>query len=206
MFSKSNNFTQQYLSDYDLITKYCLTNLYSKPKIKSICITFPLKNIYQAFEESNNAKKNINLQVKSILFIYLFSTVIPFINNKVKISKTGEKEMIFMFKIKITNKIEIYQFLISLCVENFMNLLNSELSLKSIFTHTPVQIAKTSFNYKISVPASIYFELSNNLFITLLGINPKEILMNFHFKIISSLKKMNTQKLLQNLPLFWIND
>jgi len=62
-------------------------------------------------------------------------------------------------------------------------------------------------NFNIKCPGSVFFEMDHFLNTTLININSKEFFISLNFLIKNSkqLTSINTNNLIKNLPLFWIN-
>ena len=202
-FSHSN-----YLSNYDLITKYNLTSTHLTPKIKNITIDFSLASFLKAYDFNKLSTNDKEIQIKAFLFFYFLNGSIPFINNKVISSIKGLDKMPesnSALKIKISSSSLINQFLISFFVENWSRVIKEEL--KPLSKIVPVTSLPLLFNLKLSCPASSLFEADTFLTNTITSINSKEFFISLNFLIEKSTKlnSINSLSLIKNLPLFWIN-
>jgi len=208
MTNKNNFITHNYLSDYDLISKFNLKSLHQKPVVKNIVIEFPIKNFIKACDLKNISEKDSDIQLKAFLLFYTFTSSIPFINsNKIKIIKNKniekDNETNYSIKTILSSNESIYNFLISLFIENATNLIKEDI-------HLDTFIAKGAYfnriNYKITLPVSSYYELFNILAVSFPELNPKEFFFHTNFKIESTgVNITNNKSFIKNLPLFWIN-
>ena len=117
-----------YLSDCDLINKYNLQNIYTKPQLKNIVVEFSIKN-----ELNSSVSATIAASV-----LYIITNFYPFVT--VKKSKSNDLNKLkninteYNFKIIFSNKQEINSFLSTLFVENWNTLLLDDFLLM-VFEH-----------------------------------------------------------------------
>jgi len=207
MFLQNNSFQTNYLSKYDLINKYSLTTIYNSPKIDSITLEFSLTNLLKAYDFNKLSVNDKEIQIKAFLFFYLFNGSFPFLNSKkASTIKTSEKsqELNLALKIKISNQNSINQFLFLFFIENWNRFLKEDMNL---FNNQIINNNSKVLNFNIKCPGSVFFEMDHFLNTTLININSKEFFISLNFLIKNSkqLTSINTNNLIKNLPLFWIN-
>jgi len=207
MFLQNNSFQTNYLSKYDLINKYSLTTIYNSPKIDSITLEFSLTNLLKAYDFNKLSVNDKEIQIKAFLFFYLFNGSFPFLNSKkASTIKTSEKsqELNLALKIKISNQNLINQFLFLFFIENWNRFLKEDMNL---FNNQIINNNSKVLNFNIKCPGSVFFEMDHFLNTTLININSKEFFISLNFLIKNSkqLTSINTNNLIKNLPLFWIN-
>ena len=66
MLFPNNFYKDQYLSNYDLITKYNLTSIYDSPKIKSVVLEFSLADFLKGYD-FNKLRKHRTIIIKTSL-------------------------------------------------------------------------------------------------------------------------------------------
>jgi len=207
MFLQNNSSQTNYLSKYDLINKYSLTTIYNSPKINSITLEFSLTNLLKAYDFNKLSVNDKEIQIKAFLFFYLFNGSFPFLNSKkASTIKTSEKsqELNLALKIKISNQNLINQFLFLFFIENWNRFLKEDMNL---FNNQIINNNSKVLNFNIKCPGSVFFEMDHFLNTTLININSKEFFISLNFLIKNSkqLTSINTNNLIKNLPLFWIN-
>ena len=208
MLFPNNFYKDQYLSNYDLITKYNLTSIYDSPKIKSVVLEFSLADFLKGYDFNKLSLNDKEIQIKAFLFFYFFNGSIPFLNTQISsFVKNTEKspDTNMSLKIKISNSNLINQFLFSLFIENWSRFLKDDMKLFS--KNINLKHSSLTFNLNLSCPASTFFEADNFLNHTITSINSKEFFVSINF-LITKPKNLSTISLLpivKNLPLFWIN-
>lgn len=110
-----------YILDCDTALKYNLKNKYEIPKLKKLSFQISLKDVLLASDFINKEAFNKNIQVKSILILYLINSTFPcvsFYNYKnsrfLKDKNSGD----FILRIDISNKKIIEYLLKELCLNN----------------------------------------------------------------------------------------
>ena len=201
-------YKDQYLSNYDLITKYNLKTVHHCPKIKTVTLNFSLADFLKGYDFNKLSLNDKEVQIKAFLFFYFFNGSLPFLNTKISsLVKNSEKspETNMSLKIKISNSNLINQFLFSLFVENWSRFLKEDIKLfpKSI----NLKNSSSIFNLNLICPASTFFEIDTFLNNTITNINPKEFCVSVNFLIEKpkSLNSISVLPIVKNLPLFWIN-
>ena len=88
-----------YLLNCDNLNKFNIKNIYTKPFISKIVLTFPLKNLYSSADILQN---NVNIQIKSILLYYLIFSLQAHINfNKQESIKLSKKVVDGDYSLKV---------------------------------------------------------------------------------------------------------
>ena len=206
--TKYNN----YLSNCDLINKYNLKSVYDTPKLDKIILDFNLVDFLNAIDSSSAKEQtDSNIQIKAFIVFYILTEYASYINfNKslTAIKKLKISENNYSLKISINSFKELDFFLFSFFVENWSKLLLEDYLLfkkqdsLAILEKKPLN---KNFVYSTVVPSNCFFTLDNYFNKTNSGINSKNlnIKINFVFKNLPKIK--NLQKLIKNLPYFWIS-
>jgi len=187
-----------YLSDCDLINKYNLQNIYTKPRLKNIVVEFSIKN-----EINSSVSATIAASV-----LYIITNFYPFVT--VKKSKSNDLNKLkninteYNFKVIFSNKQEINSFLSTLFVENWNTLLLDDFLLfNSKFCET--KIAHEKEILKTKIPLQSFFELETFFSKVITDINPKNLSVNLNFLFSNFIVGQYRKNLIQNLPNFWIS-
>jgi len=196
MFSyQINNSYNEYLSDCDLINKYVLKSLETKPRIKTVLLEFPLQE---------TSEKISDLQLKSYILVNLLVSFLPFISFKnlnSSLNKSMSNSNSCSLKLKLSNSKNINFFFIFLFFET-CNAFNS----KSFCFFKENLNKSQNINFvSLNVPLMLFYEykyLSNKL---LDGVNLSTFLMKIKINFYSNLILKKNINLFKNLPLFWIN-
>lgn len=193
--NKKFNFNNHdYLLDCDLINKYCLKSIYTKPRFKKIVLHFSLNQLFLSGSTNNN------IQVKAFLVFLILFFSSSFINfNNSKLNSTGTN-LEFSLKITLSNNIDINLFLLSLFIENL-----NKLDLSS--SKNKQNIQAKSFSYNFSIPGKFFFDGYDFFFHEIKNINFKDLNIKCSFLIenLSPKDKQNVNKVLKNISLFWLN-
>jgi hypothetical protein len=201
MFNKNSFTKNDYILNCDHLNKYNLKTIYSLPKILSISINLPLKNIIDSSENSSIIKK---YKLKSFFYLYALSSFFPLIqSNFLKVDRNTENKLNLSLKIQYLNQLEINSFLRVLFIENWKKISKSDFKFYDI-KNLKVLIDEKKSMFSVVVPIYFFFEL-NEMFINLFpNLNSKE----FYFTITVILKKdskiLDFKTYIQNLQLFWI--
>ena len=204
MFSKNNFITNGYYSRYDILNKFNLDSLYKLPKIDCIVLEFSLNKFISA-SENTGTEKDVEMQTKSFLLFYNYALCFPFVKScKLKIQKSKSKEVEFNYilKVKFSKEVDFQNFLVSLFVESWPNIISSDLKL---FSTKKIRLDSTFINFQMSIPASTVFDFESIVNNLQLNINSKEFFVNINFIVYSPIYVYDKHKLLKNLPLFWIS-
>ena len=206
--TKYNN----YLSNCDLINKYNLKSVYNTPKLDKIILDFNLVDFLNAIDSSSvKEQTDSNTQIKAFIVFYILTEYTSYINfNKslTAIKKLKISENNYSLKISINNLKELNFFLFSFFVENWSKLLLEDYLLfkkQDSLAILEKNHLNKNFVYSTVVPSNCFFTLDNYFNKTNSGINSKNlnIKINFVFKNLPKIK--NFQKLIKNLPYFWIS-
>lgn len=210
MSSISNNKFNSVFNDYslscDLLNKYNLINIHTRPSLKKIVFHFPLKSFLVNLDNSEN---NLNTQIKSFLMFYTLFSLSSYVNfQKIKVSrgyiKGKDAEGSYSLKVVLTNKNDIDFFLISLFIENFDKLQkeNVLLTKKNLISNISQQ---KNICYNITVPGKIFLEVEEFFEKVVKGNNLKDFNINISFLYSNKTKLLNENKMMKNLSFFWIN-
>ena len=212
MLTKNNFINTQYLSNYDLINKYNLMSIHKIPTIRNIVLEFNLATFLKAFDLNLNKEVTNEVQVKAFLFLYLFSAVLPFINNKkrtvIKIKNKNLNDLAstnYALKMILSNKKEIIALLFTLFIENWSNAIAEEQNFfNKNMTSSSEYLNSKKILFTSFLPVSIFSE-TENLSQMLPGLNTKELDLSINCLIQNPFIVKDYKKFLKNLPLFWIN-
>ena len=206
--TKYNN----YLSNCDLINKYNLKSVYNTPKLDKIILDFNLVDFLNAIDSSSAKEQtDSNIQIKAFIVFYILTEYASYINfNKslTAIKKLKISENNYSLKISINSFKELDFFLFSFFVENWSKLLLEDYLLfkkqdsLAILEKNPLN---KNFVYSTIVPSNCFFTLDNYFNKTNSGINSKNLNIKINFVFKKTPKIKNLQKLIKNLPYFWIS-
>ena len=205
MLTKNNLIKNDYLSNYDAINKYNLKNIYAITKLENIIIEFSLKKFLIASELSLNEEDSI-IQSKAFIFFYLFNSLVPFINsNKLKIIKKQEKEgeSYYSLKIILSNKRDIYNFIFSLFIENWHNVMLEDFKLLKKNDTSNLNL-RSKMLLNCIIPVNIFSEMDTILNM-ISGINSKDFFLNISFLFKNQHNLKDYSNFIKNKPLFWIS-
>lgn len=206
-FKKLSNRTDHsynsYLSTLDLINKYNISEKRKKPILNQILLILPLNDFINKFIDRNLNEFDSEVQIKSIVFLYLLTFNIPFIQfKKLKFIKT--KDNCFSLKISLTDTFSKDQFLTRLFIERK----NFSISNFKIMKQKSLNLLLPQKKFTLSSFISIktFFELENLFNRVFLGSNSNEFLIKIHFIFqTSSEKAINYKNFVKNYPCFWVN-
>jgi len=206
--TKLNFFSNDYLSNCDLLNKYNLKSTHEIPKLRKIVLDFNLADLIGASENRDKEQTDSNIQIKASSIFYVLTGLIAYINfNKSlsSIKKLKISENNYSIKISTTNSNEINHFLLSFFVENWTKLLIKDFILQRRKKEFSKIDSEKNIVLSSLVPAEVFFELEMFLNKIVTGINSKNfnIKVNFLFDNPNELK--NSQTLIKNLPYFWIS-
>jgi len=206
--TKLNFFSNDYLSNCDLLNKYNLKSTHEIPKLRKIVLDFNLADLIGASENRDKEQTDSNIQIKASSIFYVLTGLIAYINfNKSlsSIKKLKISENNYSIKISTTNSNEINHFLLSFFVENWTKLLIEDFILQRRKKEFSKIDSEKNIVLSSLVPAEVFFELEMFLNKIVTGINSKNfnIKVNFLFDNPNELK--NSQTLIKNLPYFWIS-
>jgi len=203
MLNRNYFLKNQYLSQYDLITKYTLKSLNLIPVIKEINFNIPLENFLKS-SEPNKSLINSELEIKAYAFFYLLFNKFPLLKAKVKQIKSTEKvkSLNYFLSLSLKNKFDINNFLILLFIESWNKLVHEKLI---TFSSNFALEKKLKINFL--VPASLLEPISLINKNVLTNLNSNNLLINIHLFISIPIIRLINKKtfFLKNLPIFWIN-
>ena len=191
-----------HLSNCDLINKYLLKSIYTIPKLDSIGINFSLLESLKIFNKKNSvALAKDDVQIHTFLLLYIFSNYFPFIKihkNKNIDDFSNECNLKLFFNQK--NQKEIF------LKKIFIEAWHSLKSLKLFKTTTILQkdkfiIKKNKTNVTVLLPLNCFIEIDDLLQKS--NKNSKESLIQFKFTF--SHLNFTQEKVIENLPFFWVS-
>lgn len=198
----TNFWLNNYLSNFDLLSKYKLKTTYQLPKIEKIILSLPLTKI----SYSENNKKYINsVPAQRILFFFFFSlfTVKPFIKGNTlptmqRALKINENDFNLFLIFTTSKQIEIFIFYFF--IEAWLNLIKNGYK---FYFNKPFFLIKKNFtelNSKLPLAAFYNFNMFFNPVTNQLIKEDSSFFITFQFK---NLFFLNNKKCIQNLPYFW---
>jgi ribosomal protein L5 len=204
--SLSRNDYEDYISNCDLINKYNIKNVHQVPKLDKIVLELDIKDLLNSYDIPSKDQTDSVIQIKSFLVLYVLIGLFPYIRASKAVSSSGRLKITnlqFSLKVALRKKEEINNFLFSLFVENWQKLVLEDFKLFK--SQKAKSEAKKVFVLNCLLPADCFFDISDFLSKSLNGINSKNLKfrLNFSFKNPTDVKDRN--KLIKNLPFFWIS-
>ena len=130
----------------------------------------------------------------------------PYIKASKAVSSYGRLKttnLQYSLKVVLRRKEEINNFLFSLFVENWQKLSLEDFKL---FKNERVKSkAEQTFVLNTLLPADCFFDISEFLSKSLTGVNSKNLIFRLNFSFNSSINVKDRNKLIKNLPFFWIS-
>lgn len=204
-----NNSFGSYLTNLDLINKYNSKTLYNLPEIKKIILHFSIKDFLEALKISNKNEINSNSEIKAMLLFYIYFSLLPYINfKKIKLKNgRGRNEATndFSLKINISNQQDIVLFLINLFVEQG-DFIKQEKLFFFKQNQKNLRFQSKSICYNCALPANLFFNSDDFVMNSNeKEINFKKLSIKTSFVINNIAKSKNNNKLIRNIPFFWVN-
>lgn len=189
-----------YLSKCDLMNKYNTFELVKVPKLNSIVLDIPLKQLGNLIPNSSTSKNFLKKIEKKIFFILFLQTGIkPCIN----VNTDKNKKVNLALQLKFENEKEINSFIF-----NFFMYLNSNTFFKHFVylnSKNKNSICSTSkrgtFNLKLSVNFLPELNMLIDQFFN--NINLKEFNTYLYFNFENHSNFTNSHNFIKNLPCFW---
>ena len=193
-----------YISNLDLINKYNLDEKKKIPCLNMVIIEFSLTKFLNNFTQTNKTEFNTEIQIKSILILYLLIFNIPFINYKklkLEIKKNFKVDKRhFVLKATLNDKILTNDFLIKMFFEEKGNIVFDLETLKNRkFKNSKNFIYTTHLTIQNFTEIDILFNRILN------NINSNELFFKINFSFFCGNIKTDFKKIIRNLPFFWIN-
>lgn len=215
MYNIAKHNKNQFLSDYDLINKYNIKNIFEKPSFNKIHLSFSLNSFSNACQFLKINDKNIESKIKGFFIFYFLFSLFPFINNNISkqilIEKNNLKENInYSIKCLLNNNCKINNFIHFLFVENW-NAIEKENTQKIFFKNKSKNSMSNFKNNKLDalvcLPAKILYDFDKIVDNSLFDIISKNF--NLNIKISFNcfnpfFKEFNHQNFIKNMPLFWL--
>lgn len=194
--TKFDSSKMNYLLDCDTILKYQLKSGYNIPKVDSLTLQVSLKNVLLASDFINKEAYNKNIQIKSILLLYMICSTMPYIsfyNYKNSRFLRDKNAGDFILKLNVSNKNTIQQIFKEL---NFDNI--DFLSIKE-----EAKIDKV-FSYNLKIPATSFQSINNYFRKTnsLLNLNRIDVQVSVIYKNALKVKSGNLLNVLKNSSSF----
>ena len=207
-FKKLSNRTDHsynsYLSTLDLINKYNISEKRKTPCLNRILLILPLNDFMNKFIDRNLNEFDSEVQIKSIVFLYLLTFNIPFIRFK-KLNFTKTKDNCFSLKISLTDTFSKDQFLTRLFIEKKNFYISDFKTLKQ--KNLELLPLQKKFTLSSFISIKTFFELENLFNKVFLGSNSNDFLIKIHFIFDSSSEKaINYKNFVKNYPLFWVSN
>lgn len=207
-FKKLSNRTDHsynsYLSTLDLINKYNISEKRKTPCLNRILLILPLNDFMNKFIDRNLNEFDSEVQIKSIVFLYLLTFNIPFIRFK-KLNFTKTKDNCFSLKISLTDTFSKDQFLTRLFIEKKIFYISDFKTLKQ--KNLELLPLQKKFTLSSFISIKTFFELENLFNKVFLGSNSNDFLIKIHFIFDSSSEKaINYKNFVKNYPLFWVSN
>jgi len=204
--SFSHNNYESYISNCDLINKYNVKSVHQIPKLDKIVLELDMKDLLNSYEISSKDQTDSVAQVKAFLILYIFIGLFPYIKASKAVSSSGRLKttnLQYSLKVVLRRKEEINNFLFSLFVENWQKLSLEDFKL---FKNERVKRkAEKTFVLNTLLPADCFFDISEFLSKSLTGVNSKNLKFRLNFSFNSSINVKDRNKLIKNLPFFWIS-
>ena len=193
-----------YISNLDLINKYNLDEKKKIPCLNMVIIEFSLTKFLNNFTQTHKTEFNTEIQIKSILILYLLIFNIPFINYKklkLEIKKNFKVDKRhFVLKATLNDKILTNEFLIKMFFEEKGNIVFDLETLKNRkFKNSKNFIYTTHLTIQNFTEIDILFNRILN------NINSNELFFKINFSFFCGNIKTDFKKIIRNLPFFWIN-
>lgn len=204
--SFSHNNYESYISNCDLINKYNVKSVHQIPKLDKIVLELDMKDLLNSYEISSKDQTDSVAQVKAFLILYIFIGLFPYIKASKAVSSSGRLKttnLQYSLKVVLRRKEEINNFLFSLFVENWQKLSLEDFKL---FKNERVKSkAEKTFVLNTLLPVDCFFDISEFLSKSLTGVNSKNLKFRLNFSFNSPINVKDRNKLIKNLPFFWIS-
>ena len=210
IYKKSSYYLNDYISNLDLINKYNLNEKKKVPFLDKITVELSLAQFVKNFGDTNKTVFHSEIQIRSILMLYLLVHNVPLIRFKkseIKIKKsmkTGKDTFSLCFS--ITDRDLINQFLIRLFFEQ-KGFLISDLRhfRKRDINFNNHCLRNEKFVYSTFVLSQNFLEVDNYFNRVLIDSNPNELSLKLNLNIFNPSVKSNFKNTIKNLPFFWVN-
>ena len=207
---KSNYTYNSYLSDCDLLNKYHLTEYSKTPKVKSLIIQLPIKEMINSLESSGKNSLDPDVQLKSFVLLYILNLFLPYVSfnrtDSVGSNKTKGSVLDGHLEIVLLETDSIDIFLSSFFVENWNRISENDcFSFNSLGKKKKIFESNQFDFFSVKISANCIFDVFDFLNKNLLDVNPKDLNLTIKFvfeNLVSNLDKKNSIK---NIPFFWIS-
>tara|TARA_B100000674_G_C37958648_1_gene970900 strand:- start:413 stop:1051 length:639 start_codon:yes stop_codon:yes gene_type:complete len=202
----SDNGYQDYISRCDLINKYNIKSTYQIPELDKIVLELDMKDLLNSHEITLKDQTDPIAQVKAFTIIYIFMGLLPYIRASKSTSSLGRAKttnLQFSLKVVLRKKNQINNFLFTLFIENWHKLVLEDFKLfknEKIKNNVEKVLVLNSL-----IPADCFFDVNEFLSKSLNGVNPKSLKFRLNFLFKNSIDTKDRNKLIKNLPFFWIS-
>ena len=204
--SSSRNDYENYISQCDLINKYNIKSVYEIPELDKMVLELDMKDLLNSYEIPSKDQTDSIAQIKAFSIVYMFMGLLPYIRASKTVSSSGRAKttnLQFSLKIVLRKKDEINNFLFSLFVENWHKLILEDFKL---FKNKRFKAkAEKIFVLNSLVPADCFFDVNEFLSKSLSGVNSKSLKFRLNFSFKSPIDIIDRNRLIKNLPFFWIS-
>jgi len=204
--SSSRNDYENYISRCDLINKYNIKSVYEIPELDKIVLELDMKDLLNSYEIPSKDQTDSIAQVKAFSIVYMFMGLLPYIRASKTVSSSGRAKttnLQFSLKIVLRKRDEINNFLFSLFVENWHKLILEDFKL---FKNERFKAkVEKIFVLNSLVPADCFFDVNESLSKSLSGVNSKSLKFRLNFSFKSPIDLIDRNRLIKNLPFFWIS-
>jgi hypothetical protein len=210
IYKKTDYCRNNYISTLDLMNKYNLDEKKKIPILNKVVIELSIAQILKNFGKDNKNAFNSEIQIKSVLILYLLVFNVPFINFKkleVKIKNyLKENNDSFSLRVSITDNNLINQLLIRTFFEKRGFSISDLRYFKKRDTKINVHcMNEKKFIYSTYIPSHNFVEIENFFNRVLFGVNSNELFLKLSLHISNPVIKTNFKNVIKNLPIFWIN-
>jgi hypothetical protein len=204
---KFGSYQTDYLSTCDLINKYNLKNLYNKPKLNKIVLELNLYSLLAASDFFDKEQTNSNIQTLAYLVSYIirFKPYINFNKSKKTISKFSKIAPVANYSLKLTfsSNAEKNIFLSSFFTQKWSEFTSNDFSFIKTKKNSQKNIL-TKFILNTTVSSVFFYDVENFFTKGFSGVNPKNLKFKVNFLFSNPLALQNSNKIIKNLPFFWV--
>ncbi len=189
---RNNSISSTYLSKYDLINKFSISNINKCPNIEKINIQFSLKDFNKNVKvEGLSTDTEMNHQIKGILLMYILfgiNSTIQYHSEKNVVDNFSKKNVhsYYIEKMSIDNQSDINKFI------NFLFIENDFKSFAKMSTLKKSNNGLSSLSLNLNIPLSVFSDLTEFCNFSAKDISAKELNMQISFVIKNSNELRNT--------------
>jgi hypothetical protein len=150
MYNKNLHSKNSYYLKGDFGLKYQLSNIYFMPQISSIQLSLNFTKFLKGldFKALQKKKKGI-IKIKLLLLLFLITNIIPLVLLQKKYLYSNflkRKDFSFLLQATFRARVDIFNFLMSIIIENNINLLDNVLRFSK---DTIIQKATMTINFQL---------------------------------------------------------